>query len=233
MPINLPSSKPQATVASYLEEFRKIYLQQALSTAIQAVELQLLNKELDALTPVEDLRALASRGIRGEFVFALPIIIQTKPSLLGYYRLLLGYSQKEFYQKCKLGRFEALEAKGELPERLKDELGALCRALIQRASELLNEIGFQKLTLELFDDLSLLTLGPQLRGSLNTRIGKVANRAVFEIIQQIVAHTVKSATQSRLELINASRRKVIITFSSDPDISIFEEILVGAGMVER
>ena len=56
---------------------------------------------------------------------------------------------------------------------------------------------------------------------------------MFEIIQQIVADTVKSATQSRLELINASRRKVIITFSSDPDISIFEEILVGAGMVER
>ena len=29
--INLPSSKPQADVASYLEEFRKLYLQQALS----------------------------------------------------------------------------------------------------------------------------------------------------------------------------------------------------------
>ena len=34
-----------------------------------------------------------------------------KPNLLGYYRLLLGYSQKEFYQKGKLGRFEPLEAK--------------------------------------------------------------------------------------------------------------------------
>ena len=39
-----------------------------------------------------------------------------------------------------------------------------------------------------------------------------------------MAHAIKSASESKLELINASRRKVIITFSSDPDISIFEEI---------
>ena len=224
MSINLPSSKPQANVASYLEEFRKIYLQQALSNAIQATDLRIINNELDQLALARDLRRLASRGVRGEFVFALPTILATKPNLLGYYRLLLGYSQKEFYQKSKLGRFEIMEARGELPERLKAELSELCRALIQRASDMLNEIGFEKLTLDLLDDLSLLTLGPQLRGSLNTRIGKVANRAVFEIIQPIVAHAMASATESRLELINASRRKVIITFSSDPDISIFEQI---------
>ena len=224
MPINLPSSKPQASVASYLEQVRKIYLQQALSNAIQAVDLQIINEELDELAPARDLKKLASRGVRGEFVFAVPTILATKPNLLGYYRLLLGYSQKEFYQKSKLGRFEVLESKGQIPERLKSELPELCRALVQRASEMLNEIGFNKLTLELLDDLSLLTLGPQLRGSLNTRIGKVANRAVFEIIQQAVAHAVTSATESRLELTNASRRKVIITFSADPDISIFEEI---------
>lgn len=224
MLINLPSSKPQANVASYLEQFRKIYLQQALANAIEAIDLRALNRELDELAPSRDLRKLASRGIRGEFVFALPAILATKPNLLGYYRLLLGYSQKEFYQKSKLARFERMETKGALSERLNGELRDLCRALIQRASEMLNEIGFQKLSLELFDDLSLLTLGPQLRGSLNTRIGKVANRAVFEIIQQIVAHAVHSTKTSRLELVNASRRKVIITFSADPDISIFEEI---------
>ncbi len=224
MPINLPSSKPQANVASYLEEFRKLYLQQALSNAIEAVDLSAINKELEARVPARDLRKLASRGIRGEFVFALPNILAIKPNLLGYYRLLLGYSQKEFYQKSKLARFEILEAKGELPERLKGQLDELCHALITRTSELLNEIGFEKLTLDLLDDLSLLTLGPQLRGSLNTRIGKMANRAVFEIIQQIVAHAVDTATESRLELTNASKRKVAIAFSADPDISIFEEL---------
>src|SRR5437016_2341296 len=149
MPINLPSSKPQANVASYLEEFRRIYLQQALSNAIHAVDLPAINKELDRLVPAQDLRKLASRGIRGEFVFSIPTLLAKKPNLLGYYRLLLGYSQKEFYHKSKLGRFEILEAKGTLPGRLKDELENLCRALIQRASEMLNEIGFEKVTREL------------------------------------------------------------------------------------
>jgi len=113
MPINLPSSKPQANVASYLEEFRKLYLQQALANALQSLDLRTVNEQLDQLAPAADLRQLASRGIRGEFVFALPAILTTKPNLLGYYRLLLGYSQKEFYQKSKLARFERLEANGE------------------------------------------------------------------------------------------------------------------------
>src|SRR6266404_5206393 len=117
MPINLPSSKPQANVASYIEEFRRVYLQQALANAIQSLDLGVINEQLQELAPAADLRELASRGIRGEFVFAVPIILTTKPNLIGYYRLLLGYSQKEFYQKSKLARFERLEAKGEIPER--------------------------------------------------------------------------------------------------------------------
>src|SRR5207245_10437556 len=44
------------------------------------------------------------------------------------------------------------------------------------------------------------------------------------IIQGIVAHAVDAATESRLELTNASKRKVTIMFSADPDIRIFEEI---------
>jgi len=133
MAINLPSSKPQANVVTFLEAFRKLYLQQALSNAIAAADLRAINAELDRLAPAEDL-----------------------------------------------------------------------------------------------DDLALLTLGPQLRGSNNTRIGAVANRAVFEIIQQIVKHAIVNATESRLEIVNASRRNVVIAFSADPDISIFEEMPTGA-----
>src|SRR5438045_9000194 len=87
-------------------------------------------------------------------------------------------------------------------------------------------IGIEEVTAGLVECPKFPTSWPQLRGSLNTRIGKVANRAVFEIIQQIVSHAVLSTTESRLELRNASGRKVIITFSADPDISIFEEISV-------
>ena len=119
MPISLPSSKPQANVASYLEQFRKIYLQQALSSAIQAVNLRIINKQLDELAPARELRKLASQGIRGEFVFAVPAILAIKLYLLGYYRLLLGYSQKEFYQKSKLGRLRFWRQKVNYPSALK------------------------------------------------------------------------------------------------------------------
>jgi len=147
-----------------------------------------------------------------------------KPNLLGYYRLLLGYSQKEFYGKAKLGRLKCMEESGRLTPRLEAELPDLCAALAQKGSELLYAIGPEKLTLELLEDLALLTLGPQLRGSNNTRIGVIANRAVFEIIQQIVKHAIVKATESRLEILNASKRNVVIAFSSDPDISVFEEM---------
>ena len=49
MPINLPSSKPQANVAAYLEEFRKLYLHEALSNAVEAVDLTVINAELAKL----------------------------------------------------------------------------------------------------------------------------------------------------------------------------------------
>jgi hypothetical protein len=224
MAIILPSSKPQASVATSLEAFRKLYLQQALSNAIGAADLGSINAELDQLVPAADLKALASRGIRGEFLFALPCLLKMKPNLLGYYRLLLGYSQKEFYNKAKLGRFKCMEEPGRLSPRLETELQDLSAALVQKGLELLHEIGAEKLSLELLDDLALLTLGPQLRGSNNTRIGAIANRAVFEIIQQILKHAILKATESRLEIRNASYRNVVIAFSADPDISVFEEM---------
>ena len=63
-------------------------------------------------------------------------------------------------------------------------------------------------------DLTLLTLGPQLRGSNNTLIGKQANQEVFEIIRLIVEKSVTKQTGAKLELENASGRKVVIAFSA-------------------
>jgi len=65
------------------------------------------------------------------------------------------------------------------------------------------------------DLLTLLTLGPQLRGSNNTKIGKLANQAVFELIHTIAAHAVEAETPTRLEIRNASQRQVVIAFSTD------------------
>ncbi|MEI7731471.1 MAG: XcyI family restriction endonuclease [Verrucomicrobiota bacterium] len=224
MNIRLPSSKLQASIASELENQRKIFLQEALCATVQTLEIKALNDELDQFAPAADLANLASRGVRGELLFATPLLLTKNPRLLGYYRLLLGFSQKEFYQKSKLARFESMEAKGEISSRIKSELEPLCQALIQRASEMASLIGFAKISLQLLDNLTLLTLGPQMRGSRNTQIGKEANQVVFNLIEQVVAHAVRAKQGNLLELLNASKRKVRIIFGSDPDIRIQEEI---------
>jgi len=153
----------------------------------------------------------------------VPALLIANPRLLGYYRLLLGFSQKEFFNKGKLGRFKAMEEKGKISARVRPELADLCRAFASGASELLHEIGPERLSLDLLDDLTLLTLGPQLRGCNNTKIGKLATQAVFELIHSLMAHAVERETPTKLELRNASARTVIIAFSNDPDIIVVEE----------
>jgi hypothetical protein len=72
-------------------------------------------------------------------------------------------------------------------------------------------------------ELSLLTLGPQLRGSINNDIGTEANLVVFGRIQHLLQHHLHKVTgHHSIELINASHRKVVIAFSPDPDIAITE-----------
>ena len=78
--------------------------------------------------------------------------------------------------------------------------------------------------MEFLDDLTLLTLGPQLRGSINTTIGKLANQAVFDIIHSLISHSVTSKTSSRMNVMNSSKRKVSVAFSADPDISVVEPL---------
>ena len=224
MKLHLASSKLQVIVASGLDAFRRLYLQQALSESIKAVDLSQLNLELDTFAAADDLKKLASLGVRGEFVFPVPSLLRKNPRLLGYYRLLLGYSQKEFFNKSKLGRFAAMEAKGKLSARTSDEIDELCRAFCARASELINDVGIERVSLEFLEHLTLLTLGPQLRGSNNTKIGRLANQAVFELIQSIVSHTILQQDATHLELRNASDRKVVIAFSTDPDINVREEL---------
>ncbi|MBA2272196.1 MAG: XcyI family restriction endonuclease [Chthoniobacterales bacterium] len=223
MSLNLPSSNLQVTMATALEAFRRLYLQQALAQTIKELELTALNAELDALAPADDLKRLASLGLRGEFLFPVPALLTANPRLLGYYRLLLGFSQKEFFNKGKLGRFKSMEEKGVISLRAQPDIATLCEAFTHRASELLRDIRPDRFSLDLLDDLTLLTLGPQLRGSNNTKIGKLANQAVFELIHSIVGHAVEAETATRLEIRNASKRKVVVAFSADPDISVVEE----------
>lgn len=211
-------------MASALETFRKIYLQQALAQTIRKLDLAVLNNELEKFAPKSEVSQLAGMGLRGEFVFPVPCLLNANPKLLGYYRLLLGFSQKEFFNKGGLGRFKSMEEKGVISPRAAPEIDDLCKAFSERAAELVKSIGPDQFFLDLLDDLTLLTLGPQLRGSNNTKIGNLANQALFDLIRALVSHAISKETPTRIELHNAAARQVVIAFSADPDISISEKL---------
>jgi len=77
---------------------------------------------------------------------------------------------------------------------------------------------------KLLDDLTLLTIGPQLRGGANVEKGTAGIIDVFNIIYSIVEKSITFSNSNKIELKNAAGRKVLIEFSSDPDIVIREEI---------
>jgi hypothetical protein len=193
----------------------------ALATAVQQVDLGALDDELRQYADADALKRVASAGLRGEVVFAVPLILRTSPFLLGYYRLLYGLSQKEFYHKGPFGRFKRLETDGEVSDATENLLSALCRSLAETAKQLVS--GLDEFSANIVHELQLLTLGPQFRGSENTKIGDRAIQNVRELIGEIVDPFVHESTPTFLRIENAAGRPVLIEFASDPDVLFTEK----------
>ena len=124
--------------------------------------------------------------------------------------------------KGRFGRFKHLEDEGRIPPRVSSQIDALCRSLNGTAERLVN--GLDSWSVEIAHDLQLLTLGPQFRGSENTRIGRAATREVQELIRAIVRNSLHEETDRTFLLRNASGRPVLIEFSSDPDVRVTETL---------
>jgi hypothetical protein len=223
-----PILEPNLQVAFYdrLKSLRELYLYDALSKTVHKLDIPALDQELAKYVSAKHLQKVASFGLRGEIFFPVPYVIQINPRLLGYYRLLFGFSQKEFYHKGPFGTFKRLEEKGQISSRNKVKLDALCVALIGTSQKLVD--GIDNLSLSAVHDLQMLTLGPQLRGSQNTELGKFATKRTFSLIKNLVSSYITEATERTIVLENDSERTVIIEFSSDPDIRITEKLGIGA-----
>lgn len=153
-----------------------------------------LDRELAVIVPSSDLALLASRGLRGELLFPVPCLLTRNPKLIGYYRLLYGFSQKTFYTAdLGLAMFKPMEDRGMIKESGRGSIPPLCRALAGCASSLLKGIGEARLTKEFMDDLTLLMLGPQLRGGANVRKGTAGIVKIFDAITGIVRGSVVSS----------------------------------------
>lgn len=220
-----PLPELQVSFALQLKEFRNLWLQDALLETVGGLEISTVDAELSKFVPKADLKALASRGLRGELVFAVPTVLQANPHLLGYYRLLLGYSQKEFYGTgFGIASLKSMETSGKINTKSQVGINELCSALCKAASHLVKNLDSTNLTLDLLDDLALLTVGPQMRGGVNNKLGQKGIKDVFLVIQEILSHAIINHTNEAIEIKNSSGRDVWVEFAADPDIVIREEM---------
>ena len=111
-----------------------------------------------------------------------------------------------------------MESHGRLTAHAAELLPALCTSANQTGAILLGSL--TDVSLRLMRDLQLLTLGPQFRGSRNTRLGVEAGTIVHGMMRSIIGKHVESNSQNQLTLVNDSGRTVIVAFADDPDVSV-------------
>src|SRR5258708_27534470 len=117
-PITAPGATRQIGFHQLLVSARKMWLIDALAEASSRVDPNQLKAQLVKYVPADAQRLLAISGIRDEHVFPTPVILETAPTLVGYYRLLLGIPQKSFYGSgTGMGFLKSMEVRGTLNQR--------------------------------------------------------------------------------------------------------------------
>jgi hypothetical protein len=221
--IRVPSASRQIRFHQLLEAARKSWLHDALKSALSKVDSLILKEELARYVPADSQRILQVAGIRDELVFPVPVLLVASPALVGYYRLLLGVPRKGFYRtETGLGLFTNMEKRGTLTQNQRDALPIFCGAMARELAKLITEISPQ-ITARDVAELPLLTLGAMFQGANNVRIGEEAKQSVFLAVREIVKSHITEQTANRLTLLNAARRRVLISFGADPDICIQEQ----------
>lgn len=225
--ITLPLPNLQIGFAIRLLSLKNKCLQTALQKTISSIDIQELDKELIKYAGKDYVAKMAAKGLRGELLFATPCVLKKSPALLGYYRLLLGYSQKAFYNsQTGFSVFKKCEDCDLLTPIASSKLDVACAELCNASKKLFDGIGAELISKSILHELSLLTLGPQMRGAVSNTIGQEGIKTVFQILLSIVKNSVilHDESQGIIVVENAAKRRVSIEFSSDPDIVISEKI---------
>lgn len=179
--------------------------------------------ELGELVPPEAQKLLALAGIRDEEVFPVPSILRRRPTLVGYYRLLLGASQKQFYgSDTGLAPFKPMETRGLVNGKADQLLEEFCREMASALADLIEQIS-PRVTQQDVDELPLLTLGSQFQGANNNRIGKAATAEVFLAVREIVAAHVVRESANEIVIENSAGRELHIQLGADPDVRFLEK----------
>lgn len=223
---DIPSPSRQIYMAAFLDDIRSRGLHEALSKAVAVIPHADLSSEIQAYAPSSALQLLQGTSVRDEEVFATPCVLKENPHLVGYYRLLLGISQKEFYKnKTGCSPLKRMEEKGDLIDATSQILPDFCKAFNSSVATLLHALPQGKLRQDV-NHLPLLSLGAQADGSWRGKIGEKATKGVFEAMKLIVKNAKRTyaETDVSITVTNSSGREVTLSLAPDPDIVIREDM---------
>jgi hypothetical protein len=202
---------------------RKTVLMDALSEILADLDPAVIKRQILKFVPADSQKILAASGIRDEHIFPLPTVLERKPTLVGYYRLLLGISQKRFYRSGSgMSPYRSMELRGVFNAKHRPDLESFCTIMAENLAELVRQIS-PRISARDVSELPLLTLGAQLYGSNNNAIGRLATLDVFLAVTEIVAKFIVAKEANKVIVRNASKRTVTIALSADPDIRVQEE----------
>lgn len=221
-PIKSPGPDRQVRFHEQLVLARKTWLMDALSDALRRVDPNALKAELTKYVPADVQQILAASGIRDEHVFPTPLILEAQPTLVGYYRLLLGEPKKPFYETgTGMGRFELMEEEGRITSATRVVIPDFCEAMSVALAELVRRIS-PAITPRDIAELPLLTIGQLFQGGNNNAIGQTAIKAVFLAIADIVDGFITNRTDAMLDVRTPQRRQFVIALAGDPDVRVQE-----------
>jgi hypothetical protein len=226
MPFSLPPPGKQVYFAAFLARVRQTSLHNAVRDAAKHVKPNVLRQEITTYAPADGLQTIQGSSIRDEEVFATPTLLRSAPGTLGYYRLLLGISQKQFYTtKTGLNVFASMEMRQVIGDAAHPLIQDLCTALNDAMAVLIHQLPQPTLRDDI-DQLPLLTLGAQADGSWRGQIGQAATRGVFDAMKSVVKNQGKpyTETDASITVVNNSQREVTLALAPDPDVVIREDV---------
>ncbi len=109
----------------------------ALSEALGQLDQDIVKEQIREYVPGDAQKILQQQVFAMNMCSPFLPSIETKPSLIGYYRLLLGAPQKSFYKgSTGMGRFKKMEESGTMSKKTRPLVTDFCQAMANPLAEL-------------------------------------------------------------------------------------------------
>ena len=215
-----PGIQRQLAFQQLLAAARKTWLGDSLSDALAVVSPAVVKEQLSLLYLASGCAAVVG-GVthQGRAGVSCSNRVRSKPTLVGYYRLLAGVPQKSFYAGgTGMARLKSMEVSccATTSESRFRPFAAKWDVRWESSS-----LKFRRLSSSrIFRNWPILTLGAQFQGANNVLIGQQATKDVFLVIAKLASQATTERTNSKIVLKNSSGNTVIVSLAHDPDVRI-------------